>query len=93
MSDEHFDEEFDQLMQKVIAIEKEVAALKGPQNRVVLTSPNGQIQISVELFNSGLLQAFLFIQQPDGSYTQQPTERKVLHAQEQPTMKNTWYFG
>ena len=61
MAGETFDEESDSVMKKVIALEKDVAALKGPQSRVTLTSPNGRFQIALDLFDTGSLQAVLWI--------------------------------
>jgi hypothetical protein len=92
MADEHFDEEFDRVMKKVMALEKEVAALKGAQSRVTLTSPKGRFQIALELFDTGLLQALLWVKQPNGTYKQQPSEKKITQALEQQTMKGTWYL-
>jgi hypothetical protein len=62
-------------------------------NKVVLTSPNTKIQVTLELFDDGRLLALLDIKQPDGSYKRQPSEKMLVHAKLQPTMKDVWYLG
>jgi hypothetical protein len=55
-------------------------------NRVVLTSPNREFRIALELFDNGYLQMLLSVREPDGTYKQRPTVKTLAWVTpEQPT--------
>jgi hypothetical protein len=60
---------------------------------IVLTSPNGKFQITLELRDDGKLLALLSLKQPDGTYKPQHTEKLIAHAKEQSAIKDSWYLA
>ena len=54
MSDENFDYEFEQLMTRIKALEKEVKELKDIKNSVVMQSYNGNFRMAIEIHDSGV---------------------------------------
>jgi hypothetical protein len=78
MAEDTFDYELDQVMQKVIALEKEVKALKEPKDTEVLESKDGRFRVSLTVDNTGIFQASLQVK-VDGTF-KSAGERKLFAA-------------
>jgi len=88
MSDETFDYEIDQVMQKVLALEKELKAMKDLKDTATLQSKSGRFQITLFIEDSGGFFAQLHVKMDDGSY--KPSGAKRIGQAQRDPRSNIW---